>query len=49
MPNEKLLKMNKKEWTEITEEVFNEVFKMSAVQRPKYKGLMRNLKFLEKK
>jgi len=47
-PNPKLLSMNKNEWKEITEEVFNEVFKLSAVQRPKYKGLMRNLKFLEK-
>jgi epoxyqueuosine reductase len=48
-PHEKLLNMNKKEWNEITEEVFNAIFKLSAVQRPKYKGLMRNLKFIEKK
>jgi len=47
-PHPKLLTMDKKEWEEITEEVFNEVFKLSAVQRPKYKGLMRNLKFLKK-
>ena len=44
-----LLSMQAREWQEITEEVFNEVFKLSAVQRPKYKGLMRNLKFLNKK
>lgn len=47
-PDPKLLSMNNKEWKDITEDVFNEIFKMSAVQRPKYKGLMRNLKFLEK-
>jgi epoxyqueuosine reductase len=47
-PHEKLLSMTKKEWKEITEEVFNEVFKLSPVQRPKYNGLMRNLKFLDK-
>ena len=48
-PNGKLLSMKKKEWKEITEEVYNEIFKLSAVQRPKYKGLMRNLKFISTK
>ena len=44
----KLLSMKAKEWNEITEEVFNEIFKLSAVQRPKYKGFMRNLRFISK-
>ena len=47
--NPQLLSMTKSEWKEITEDVFNEIFKMSPVLRPKYKGLMRNLKFLDKK
>jgi epoxyqueuosine reductase len=48
-PDPKMLSMTPHEWKEITEEVFNEIFKLSAVQRPKYKGLLRNLKFLENK
>jgi epoxyqueuosine reductase len=47
-PNNKILSMNRKEWNEITEEVFNEIFKKSAVKRTKYQGLKRNLAFLGK-
>ncbi len=46
-PNPKLLAMNRREWQEITEDVFNELFQKSAVKRTKYEGLKRNLKFLE--
>jgi epoxyqueuosine reductase len=42
-----LLSMTKKEWEEITEDVFKKVFKGSAVKRTKYSGLKRNIKFLE--
>jgi epoxyqueuosine reductase len=45
-PKNELLKMNKKEWTEITEEVFQQLFKQSAVKRTKFEGLKRNIKFL---
>ncbi|WP_285008081.1 tRNA epoxyqueuosine(34) reductase QueG [Pedobacter faecalis] len=45
-PNENLLNMGRKEWTEITEEVFQSIFKNSAVKRTKFKGLTRNIKFL---
>lgn len=45
-PKKELLQMNKKEWTEITEEVFQHLFKNSAVKRTKFEGLKRNLKFL---
>ncbi|HRH57038.1 MAG TPA: tRNA epoxyqueuosine(34) reductase QueG [Chitinophagales bacterium] len=45
-PNKKMLSMNRKEWKEITEEVFNELFRYSAVKRTKYEGLKRNLEFL---
>lgn len=46
-PNPRLLSMNRKEWKEITEDVFNELFKKSAVKRTKYAGLKRNLEFLK--
>ena len=45
-PHEKLLQMKKGEWEELTEEVFQEVFKRSAVKRTKYAGLKRNILFL---
>lgn len=48
-PHPKLLAMKRREWQEITEELFNELFKKSAVKRTKYEGLKRNLRFLELK
>lgn len=48
-PSAELLSMNKKEWEEITEEVFQNLFKNSAVKRTKYEGLKRNLKFINTK
>ncbi len=48
-PHEDLLKMKKREWEEITEEVFRKVFKRSAVKRTKYSGLKRNIDFLKRK
>lgn len=44
-PNPKLLNYTKKDWEEITTEVFAEIFKKSAVKRTKYSGLTRNIKF----
>lgn len=44
--NNELLQMNAAAWFEITEEVFQNVFKKSAVKRTKYKGLKRNLNFI---
>jgi len=46
-PNPKLLTMDKKEWQEITKEVFQEIFKKSAVKRTKFEGLKRNIEFLK--
>lgn len=46
-PKEELLKMTKNEWSEITEEVFDMVFKNSAIERTKFDGLKRNVKFLK--
>ncbi len=45
-PKQQLLSMNRKEWKEITEDVFNELFRNSAVKRTKYEGLKKNLEFL---
>jgi len=45
--NQKLLSMTRDEWTEITEEVFRELFRKSAVKRTKFEGLKRNIRFLE--
>lgn len=45
-PHEDMLKMDQQEWHEITEEVFQKIFKKSAVKRTKYSGLQRNLEFL---
>lgn len=46
-PHENLLKMNKADWEDLTEEVFREIFRKSAVKRTKYKGLKRNIDFLK--
>jgi epoxyqueuosine reductase len=46
-PNPELLTMTKKDWEEITEDVFKKVFQKSAVKRTKFSGLKRNIKFLE--
>lgn len=45
-PHESLLKMNKTDWNDLTEEVFKELFRNSAVKRTKFSGLKRNLGFL---
>ncbi len=42
-----LLDYSANEWQEMTEEVFNSVFKNSAVKRTKFKGLKRNLEFIK--
>ena len=45
-PNPDLLDMTKKDWNEITEDVFKNLFKNSAVKRTKFEGLKRNIDFL---
>jgi epoxyqueuosine reductase len=42
----KIKSFSKKDWQEISEELFNELFKKSAVKRTKYEGLKRNIDFL---
>ena len=48
LPNPQILEMNPDEWQEITEEVFKDIFRRSAVKRTKYEGLKRNLRFIRK-
>ena len=46
-PHPDLLGINKKDWQEITEDVFQRLFKNSAVKRTKFSGLKRNISFLK--
>lgn len=46
-PNPEMLSMSKKDWEEITQEVFQDIFKKSAVKRTKFSGLKRNIEFLK--
>ncbi len=45
-PHQELGTMSKRDWTELTEDVFKKVFKKSAVKRTKFSGLKRNINFL---
>ena len=46
-PNPELLVFNKKDWEEITHDVFQKIFQKSAVKRTKLEGLKRNIDFLK--
>jgi len=46
-PHPELLSMTKKDWEEITDDVFKKVFQKSAVKRTKFSGLKRNIEFLK--
>jgi len=48
-PKDELLDKSKKEWLEITNEVFDRLFEGSPVKRTKFDGLKRNIEFLQKK
>ena len=45
-PNFQKLNFRKNEWKELTQELFSQVFKKSAVKRTKFSGLMRNINLL---
>lgn len=49
LPQKEMLEMTKNDWEEITQEVFNKIFKKSAVKRTKFSGLKRNIAFLKEK
>ena len=41
-----ILNFTTKDWEELTEESFKEIFKQSPLKRSKYNGIKRNLQFL---
>jgi epoxyqueuosine reductase len=45
-PIEAVLNFTSKEWEELTEETFKKLFKDSPLSRTKFKGMMRNVRFL---
>lgn len=45
-PNFQKLNFRKNEWKELTQELFSEIFKKSAVKRTKFSGLMSNVNLL---
>ncbi|MGB5188632.1 tRNA epoxyqueuosine(34) reductase QueG [Robiginitalea sp.] len=45
-PKPELLKNSRRDWEELTEEVFQQVFQKSAVKRTKFSGLQRNIAFV---
>jgi epoxyqueuosine reductase len=47
-PDERLLTMSRRDWIELTEDTFNQVFHKSAVKRTKFEGLKRNIAFVSK-
>ena len=42
-----LLEFGRRDWEELTEEVFRKVFRKSAVKRTKFRGLKRNIDFVK--
>ncbi len=46
-PDTKLLAMKRQDWVEITSDLFNELFKKSAVKRTGLEGLRRNIVFTQ--
>jgi len=47
-PDARLMDYTKKDWEELTQDVFGAIFKKSAVKRTKFEGLKRNIAFLSK-
>lgn len=45
-PIQEILNLSTKEWTELTEESFKKIFSASPLNRSKYSGIQRNLKFI---
>ncbi|MCF8275104.1 MAG: tRNA epoxyqueuosine(34) reductase QueG [Flavobacteriales bacterium] len=46
-PHPDMLDMTKRDWEELTEDVFKKVFQKSAIKRTKFEGLKRNIEFLK--
>jgi epoxyqueuosine reductase len=41
-----LLNLSKSEWEDLSEELYQQLFRRSAVKRTKFEGLKRNLRFV---
>ncbi|MCX2744493.1 tRNA epoxyqueuosine(34) reductase QueG [Mangrovivirga sp. M17] len=48
LPNDFIQNATKQEWHEMTQEIFNEVFRKSPVKRTKFTGLKRNIEFIKR-
>jgi len=48
-PIPEILNLSTKEWNEMSEETFKQIFKHSALKRTKFAGIKRNLKFIREK
>jgi epoxyqueuosine reductase len=46
-PIQEILNLTTKEWEAMSEETFKKLFKHSAISRTKWKGMQRNIKFLQ--
>ncbi len=46
-PHEDLLAMKRQDWIDLSEDIFQKVFRRSAVKRTKFSGLKRNIAFLD--
>ena len=46
-PKDQVMEMDNQEWMELTEDVFKDLFKKSALKRTKFLGIKRNVQFLE--
>ena len=46
-PHPQVVSNSKKDWEEVTKEVFSEIFKKSPLKRTKFEGLRRNIEFLK--
>lgn len=48
-PYKEILEMTTGDWEEITEEIFNRIFKESPLSRSRFEGIKRNLQFIKPK
>jgi epoxyqueuosine reductase len=46
-PIPEILNFTNQQWEELTEESFKQIFKESPLKRTKYKGIKRNLQFIQ--
>jgi epoxyqueuosine reductase len=47
LPNTKLFSLTTNDWEDLSHDLFDELFRRSAVKRTKYEGLKRNIRFIQ--